>query len=164
MPPVRDRKNMDALWNGIKNGWIDILASDHAPHTIEEKTAESIWNVKVGIPGLETMLPLLLTQVKNRRLSIADLVRLMAEKPAEIFKLEDKGCLEEGRDADLTIVDLKQKYRVDASKFFSKAKYSPFNGWKVEGKPVKTFVNGKLVMDEGEIVAEAGSGKIIRRE
>lgn len=164
MPPVRDRKNMDALWNGIKNGWIDILASDHAPHTIEEKAAESIWNVKVGIPGLETMLPLLLTQVKNRRLSIADLVRLMAEKPAEIFKLEDKGCLEEGRDADLTIVDLKQKYRVDASKFFSKAKYSPFNGWKVEGKPVKTFVNGKLVMDEGEIVAEAGSGKIIRRE
>jgi dihydroorotase len=163
VPPVREKHHIIALWNGIKNSWIDILASDHAPHTLEEKKAKLVWDVKVGIPGLETTLPLLLTEVKRGRLSITDIVRLMSEKPTEIFRLKGKGHLKEGNDADLVVVDLDRKYRIDASKFHSKAKYSPFDGWNVEGKPVKTFVNGRLVMDEGEIVAEAGSGGIIRR-
>ena len=164
MPPVREKSQTAALWEGIKNRWIDILASDHAPHTLEEKKAKVIWDVKVGIPGLETTLPLLLTEVKRGRLSIADMVRLMSEKPAEIFKLKDRGFLKEGNSADLTVVDLKRKYKIDASKFHSKAKYSPFDGWIVEGKPVKTFVNGQLIMDEGKIVAKAESREIIRRE
>jgi len=163
MPPVRETHHITALWKGIENGLIDILASDHAPHTLEEKKAKIVWDVKVGIPGLETTLPLLLTEAKRGRLTIGDVVRLMAEKPAEIFKLGGRGSLKEGNNADLVIVDLDEKYRIDASRFHSKAKYSPFDGWKVEGKPVKTFVNGQLVMDEGEIVAEAGSGEIIRR-
>jgi dihydroorotase (multifunctional complex type) len=162
MPPLRNKKHLTALWDGIKKGAIDVLASDHAPHTFEEKTADSIWEVKVGIPGLETILPLLLTQIKNKQLSITDLIRLMAEKPAEIFKLDNKGYLNEGKDADLTVINLKQKYKIDSSKFLSKAQYSPFDGWRVEGKPVKTFVEGKLIMDDGEIVANAGSGRIIR--
>jgi len=162
MPPVRRKRHIVALWDGLKKGWIDILASDHAPHMPEEKKANSVWDVKVGIPGLETTLPLLLTEVKRGRLSIADVVRLMSEKPAEIFGLEGKGCLKEGNSADLVVVDLDRKFRIDASKFHSKAKYSPFDGWNVQGRPVKTFVNGNLVMDEGEIVAEAGSGRIIR--
>jgi len=112
---------------------------------------------------LETTLPLLLTEVNRGRLSIADIVRLMSEKPAEIFRLRGRGWLEEGNNADLVVVDLDRKYRIDTSKFHSKAKYSPFDGWNVEGKPVKTFVNGRLVMDEGEIVAKPGSGGIIRR-
>ena len=164
MPPVREKSQTAALWEGIKNRWIDILASDHAPHTLEEKKAKVIWDVKVGIPGLETTLPLLLTEVKRGRLSIADMVRLMSEKPAEIFKLKDRGFLKEGNSADLTVVDLKRKYKIDASKFHSKAKYSPFDGWIVEGKPVKTFVNGQLIMDEGKIVAKAESREIIWRE
>ncbi|MDH7477177.1 MAG: dihydroorotase family protein, partial [Candidatus Bathyarchaeota archaeon] len=164
LPPVRNKKSVLALWDGVKNGWIDILASDHAPHTLAEKTAENVWNVKVGIPGLETTLPLLLTEVNRRRLSIGDVVKLMAEKPAEIFKLGGRGALEKENFADLTAIDLKRKGKIDASKFHSKAKYSPFDGWKVEGKPVKTFVKGQLVMEEGEIVAEAGCGEIIRRE
>ena len=164
MPPVREKHHTEALWKGVKNGWIDILASDHAPHTLEEKKAKVVWDVKVGIAGLETTLPLLLTEVKRRQLSLANVVRLMAEKPAEIFKLKGGGYLKEGNNADLTVVDLKRKYRIDASKFHSKAKYSPFDQWTVEGKPTKTFVNGQLIMDNGEIVAEAGSGKIIRRK
>jgi len=164
MPPVREKHHAAALWDGVKNGWIDILASDHAPHTLGEKKAKLVWDVKVGIPSLETTLPLLLTEVKHGRLSIADVVRLMAEKPAEIFKLKGRGYLKEGNNADLTIVDLNRKYKIEASKFHSKAKYSPFDQWIVEGKPVKTFVNGQLIMDEGEIVAKAGSGEIIRRE
>jgi len=164
MPPVRDKRDVDGLWEAVKNGWVDVLGSDHAPHTRKEKEAESVWDVKVGIPGLETTLPLLLTEVRRGRISIGDVVRLMSESPAEIFKLKNKGRLKEGNDADLTVVDLNRKYRVDASKFHSKAKFSPFEGREVEGKPVKTIVAGQLVMDDGEIVAKAGSGRIIRRE
>lgn len=164
MPPIRGKHHIAALWNGIKNGWIDILASDHAPHTLEEKEAESVWDVKAGVPGLETTLPLLLTEVKRGRLSIANIIKLMSEKPAEIFKLKGRGCLKEGNNADLVVVDLDREYKIDASRFHSKARYSPFDGWNVEGKPVKAFVGGRLIMDEGEIVAEAGSGEVIRRE
>jgi dihydroorotase len=164
MPPIREKSHVAALWNGIKNSWIDILASDHAPHTLGEKKAKSVWDVKVGVPGLETTLPLLLTKVKRGQLSVTGIVRLMAEKPAEVFGLKGRGFLKEGNDADLTVVDLDRKHKIDALKFHSKAKYSPFDGLSLEGKPVKTFVDGRLIMDEGEIVAEAGSGEIIRRE
>ena len=164
MPPFREKRHLAVLWNGIRNNWIDILASDHAPHTAAEKKAKLIWHVKVGIPGLETTLPLLLTKVKHGLLSITDLVRLMSENPAKIFGLRSRGCLKEGNDADFVVVDLDSKHKIDASKFHSKAKFSPFNGCNVEGKPVKTYVSGRLVMDEGEIVAEAGSGGIIRRK
>lgn len=164
MPPVREKHHLAVLWKGIKNGWIAIIASDHAPHALDEKKANSIWDVKVGVPGLETTLPLMLTEVNRGRLSIAEVVSLMAEKPAEIFNLTNKGYLKEGYGADLTVIDLNKKYRIDASKFHSKAKYSPFDKWTVEGKPVKTFVNGQLVMEDEEIVAKPGSGQIIRRE
>jgi dihydroorotase-like cyclic amidohydrolase len=103
----------------------------------------------------------MLTQVKQGKLSIGDVVRLMAEKPAEIFNLSGRGCLKEGNNADIAVVDLRKKYRIDASTFYSKAKYSPFDHWVVEGRAVKTFVNGELIMDDGEIVANAGSGSIV---
>jgi dihydroorotase len=164
VPPVRDRRQAAALWEGIKNGWVDILASDHAPHALEEKRAESVWSVKSGVSGLETSLPLMLTEVNRGRLSVAEVVRLMAQKPAEIFRLREKGFLKERYDADLTVVDLRREYKIDAAAFHSKAKFSPFDGWKVKGKPVKTFVNGRLVMDENEIVAKRGSGRVIRRD
>jgi dihydroorotase len=164
MPPVRDKQHAEALWEGVRNGSVDIVASDHAPHAIEEKETENVWDVKTGIPGLETTLPLLLTEVKRGRVTIGDVARLMSEKPAEIFSLKGKGYLKEGNSADLTIVDLYKKFRIDASNFLSKAKYSPFDGREVEGKPAKTFVGGRLIMDEGEIVAKQGSGRVIRRQ
>ena len=164
MPPLRDKRDVDALWEAVKNGWIDVLGSDHAPHTLKEKEADSIWEVKVGIPGLETTLPLLLTEVRRGRISIGDVVRLMSENPAKIFKLKNKAGLKEGNDADLTVVDLNRKYKIDPSKFHSKAKFSPFEGREVQGKPVKTIVAGQLIMDDDEIMAKAGSGRVIRRE
>jgi len=161
-PPLRTKKDVIALWSALKQGLIDVLASDHAPHTIEEKKVESIWDAKPGISGLETTLPLLLTQVSEGHLTIADLVRLTSEKPAEIFNLRNRGCLEEGNWADIVVVDINRKYKIDSSNFYSKAKYSPFDGWSVKGKPTKTFVNGQLVMDEGEIVAKPGTSQIVR--
>ncbi len=164
MPPLRSENNIEALWKGIADGWIDVLASDHAPHALSEKLASSVWDAKVGMPGLETTLPLMLTMVRRNRISISRVVHLLSEKPAEIFNLKDRGYIEQGKKADLTVVDFNSKFRIDASKFHSKAKYSPFDGWEVQGKPVKTFVNGLLIMDEHEIVANAGSGDIIRRD
>jgi dihydroorotase (multifunctional complex type) len=164
VPPIRQKHNAEALWKGIKNGWIDVIASDHAPHMLEEKQRMRIWDVKVGAPELEITLPLLLTEVNRGRLSIADIARLMAENPAEIFGLKGKGFLGKNCNADLTVVDLKRDDRIDATEFHSKAKFSPFDQWKVKGKPVRTFVGGQLVMDEDEIVAKAGTGRIVRRE
>lgn len=164
MPPARDEHTRAVLWQGINEGSIDIIGSDHAPHTLQEKESESIWNVKTGIPGLETTLPLLLTSVNKRQLLIADVVRLMSRRPAEIFCLHGKGTISEGSSADLTVVNLKKRHKIDVSKFHSKAKFSPFDGWPVEGIAVKTFVNGNLVMDNGEIVTKEGSGQIVRRK
>jgi dihydroorotase len=160
-PPVRGKADVAALWEALRNGLIDIIASDHAPHLLEEKKAESIWDVKPGFPNLEAIIPLILNEINKEHLSIADLIRLMAEKPAEIFHLTLRGRLEKGYNADITIVDMHREHRIDASKFYSKAKYSPFDGWKLKGKPIKTFVNGQLAMDDGEIVAKPGTGQII---
>ncbi|HMK95306.1 MAG TPA: dihydroorotase family protein [Candidatus Limnocylindrales bacterium] len=162
-PPLRSKDQVEALWKGLERGWVDALASDHAPHALSEKSASSIWDVKVGLPGLETTLPLVLTLVRKNRLSLSRAVELLAEKPAEIYGLYDRGRLEQGKNADLTVVDFNCKFTIDASKFKSKAKYSPYDGWEVHGKPVKTFVDGLLVFDEGEIVAKAGSGSVVRR-
>jgi dihydroorotase len=163
MPPLRSKEHVEALWKGVTAGSVDVIGSDHAPHTLEEKDAKSIWDVKVGIPGLETTLPLILTMVHQNKLPLARVVQLFAEKPAEIFGLVSKGLLESGKDADLVVVDFNQRFKIDASKFKSKAKFSPFDGWEVQGRPVKTFVNGALVMDGAEIVAKPGSGAVVRR-
>jgi dihydroorotase len=160
-PPLRTQKDVSVLWAALKRGFIDVVASDHAPHAFEEKNVTSVWEAKPGVPGLETTLPLLLTQINKGRLSLAELVKMTAEEPAKIFSLSKRGCLEEGNWADVVVVDMKRNYEIDSSVFFSKAKYSPFDGMQVKGKPIKTFVNGNLVMDEGEIVAESGIGQTV---
>ena len=164
LPPLRSREDVDSLWKGVAEGSVDTVGSDHAPHALQEKDAASIWDVKAGVPGLETMLPLMLTEVHKNRLTLERLTQLLSEKPAEIFGLTEKGRLEEGKAADLVVVDFNRKFRIDASKFKSKAKFSPFDKWDVQGKPIKTFVNGVLVIDEDEIVAKPGSGAVIRRK
>ena len=162
MPPLRGENNIEALWKGVNTGWVDVIGSDHAPHALREKSAGSVWDVEAGVPGLETTLPLMLTMVRKNRISLGHLVHLLSQKPAELFNLKDRGKLTQGRNADLTVIDFKRKFKINASKFYSKAKFSPFDGWEVQGCPVRTFVNGLSVMDEKEIVGKAGSGRIIR--
>ena len=162
-PPLRSKPHVDALWKGIEDGLVDAVGSDHAPHAQREKLSSNIWDVKVGVPGLETTLPIMLTQIKMNKLTIVQVVHLLAERPAEIFGLNDRGRLEQGKNADLTIVDFNRQFKIDASTFKSKARFSPYDGWDVQGRAVKTIVNGKLVFDEGEIVAKGGYGLIVRR-
>ena len=161
-PPLRDRVQVDALWKGIDDGTVDALGSDHAPHSLEEKMASSVWEVKPGIPGLEVTLPLMLTMLRKNKLTINQVAALLAEKPAEIYGLTDRGQLKAGLNADLTIVDYNRLYKIDAAKFKTKAKFSPYNGWDVYGKPAKTIVNGTLVYDDGDIVAKGGVGAVVR--
>jgi dihydroorotase-like cyclic amidohydrolase len=163
-PPLRNKTHIDALWKGLENGLVDALGSDHAPHAQIEKSANNIWDVKVCVPGLETTLPLILTLVKKNRLTLYQAVQLLAEKPAEIYRLNDRGYLEQGKNADLTVVDFNRQFKIDAAKFKTKAKYSPYDHWDVQGKVVKTIINGQLVFDEGEIVAKDGSGFVVRRD
>jgi dihydroorotase (multifunctional complex type) len=164
VPPLRKPSDVASLWRSLKKGSVDTIASDHAPHSLVEKNADSIWDAKPGIAGLETMLPLLLTQVNKGRLTIKRLVQLTCENPARIYRMKDRGSLKKGSIADITVINLRKEHRIDASSFYSKAKFSPFNGWKTKGKAVKTFVNGQLVMDDGEIQVKPGCGSIIRRQ
>jgi dihydroorotase len=160
-PPLRSDDDIRFLWSSLKDGTVDVLASDHAPHSLNDKKKSVIWEVAPGIVGLETFLPLMLTQVNKGLLSLPRLVQMTSERPAKIFGVR-RGELKAGYSADLVVVDLKKEWKIDSSQFYSKAKFSPFDGWEVKGKPVKSFVNGHLVMDNGEITASPGEGHIIR--
>jgi len=146
-PPLRDQRDKVEV-ESLDD--IDIVGTDHAPHTIPEKE-NTIWKAPPGIPNLDTALPLLLTQINNRNMTFTDLKRLLCENPARIFHLESKGFIKVGMDADFVVVDRKKEGVINPDKFKSKAKYSPFKGFKVKGMPVMTMVGGNLVMDEGGI-------------
>jgi len=159
-PPLRKRETARKLFEALRRRIVDIVASDHAPHSMEEKTRANWWEIPPGIPGLETTAPLLLTEVAKGTISLKRVVEVLAESPARIFGI-NRGELRGGAAADIILVDMKRRFKIDSSRFFSKAKYSPFDGRKVTGKVVKTFVGGKLVYDEGRIVGEPGMGSII---
>jgi dihydroorotase (multifunctional complex type) len=162
-PPLRHSTTQCGLWHDLLTGSIDVVASDHAPHSLKEKRHSDIWAVPSGFPGLETTLPLLLTMVTRGKLPLEHLVAVLARNPARIFRLGGKGVIAAGFDADLIVVDVDQEFIIDSSAFYSKAKYSPFDGMKVVGRPVQVFLRGNLVMDEGEILSKPGSGTILRQ-
>mgnify|MGYP000049955577 CR=1 FL=1 len=155
-PPLRTNSDVQALWRGMREGVVDIVASDHAPHTIKEKCSENVWKIKPGIPGLETTLPLMMTAFSMNKISLSKLVELLCEKPAEIFNLKNKGKIEVNYDADLVILDFKKSAKIDPNKFKSKAKYSPFEGFIVRGIPIATFVGGTLIFLDNEVIEPAG--------
>lgn len=155
-PPLRSIFDVISLWIKVLNGVVDVIADDHAPHSIEEKIGDDFWMIKSGVPGLETTVPLMLTAVNYGLLDIECLVKLMSFNPSKIFNLKGKGSIDIGFDADFTIIDLHSDWIIDSSKFFSKAKFSPFDGFKVKGKVYSTFVNGVMVYCDGEILCKGG--------
>ncbi|MBP3952100.1 dihydroorotase [Bacillus suaedae] len=149
-PPLRSKEDQDALWEGLLDGTIDFIATDHAPHTEEEKSV-GIERAPFGIVGLETAFPLLYTHfVKTERITLKQLVDWLSIKPANTFGLAS-GSLEEGAAADVTIIDLDEERKIDKEKFESKGKNTPFNGWVCQGWPIYTFVDGKLVWEKGQV-------------
>jgi dihydroorotase len=146
-PPVREKRNQEPLWNALTDGTIDLIATDHAPHTPEEKTRNDIWAVDCGFPGVETQMPLMLNEVNNGRLSISDYVRKSAFNPARIFGLyPHKGAIAPGSDADIALVDLGRDHIINDSDLQSRSKISPWNGRRIKGLPVHTLVRGRFVM------------------
>lgn len=157
-PPIRLSYDRETLWYGLKNGFIDVLESDHAPHAIEEKEVD--FNMAPsGIPGVETMFPLLLAEVKKEQLSFDRLISLMCEKPAELMGMP-KGKIEVGRDADLIVVDFKEMHTISADKLHSKCGWTPFEN--MNGIfPSHVFVRGEKLIEEHELQGRQGFGKYI---
>jgi len=147
-PGLKTKKDQDALWKAIKDGTMDRIATDHAPHTITEKESE---NPPYGVPGIETMLPLLLDAVNNKKLSLNDVVRLTIKNPAEMFGIKNKGRIETGFDADLVIVDMKKTKTVSNKNLFTKCRWSPWHGKELRGWPITTIVNGNVVFNNNKI-------------
>ncbi len=144
-PPLRSRADREALIEGIVDGTIEVIATDHAPHTAEEKS-RGLERSAMGIVGLETAFPLLYTYlVKRGVITLERLVELMAVNPRRIFNLE--GGLEAGDPADFTVLDLAPRYRIDPATFRSKGHATPFAGWEVEGCAAMTVVGGRAVYD-----------------
>src|SRR3989338_8578363 len=157
-PGLKTKDDQKALWEGIHNGKVNTIATDHAPHTKEEKMQA---NYPYGVPGCETMLPLLLdalnnkaindknnkNNAKNKKITLRKIVELCCENPAKIFQIKNKGFIKEGFDADLAIVDLDLEKEVKNNELLTKCKWSPFDGWKLKGRPIFTLVNGNIVFD-----------------
>jgi dihydroorotase len=160
-PPIRGDDEIPALWEGINNGQIDTLGSDHSPHKLEEKYKEDVWEAASGFNGVETLVPLMLTEVHTGRISIERYVKLVSENPAKIFGLyPKKGVIEIGSDADLILVDFKESV-IKSDRLKSKTKVTPFDGWRVRGIPSICFLRGEKIMEDGEVIGRP-SGKMVR--
>ena len=159
-PPLRKRRSLQYLWNGLNDGTIDVIASDHAPHSENEKMTD-IWSAPAGVPGVETMLPLMLVAVRRNLISLSRMVEVMCANPAMIFGLDkhSKGAIWEGFDADLVIVDTNKITEIDADRLHSKAGWTPYEG--MEGIfPFMTISRGEVIW-ENDIHAKKGRGNFL---
>ncbi|NDC83381.1 dihydroorotase [bacterium] len=152
-PPIRTKRHADGLWRALKNGVIQCIATDHAPHTLDEKL-QAFGKAPSGMPGIETSLPLLLTLVNQNRCTIKDVCRWTSEAPAQLFGIRGKGRIETGFDADLVLVDLKARRIIKNNTTVSRCGWSAFEGHKIQGLPIATFVNGQMVFREGDFFTD----------
>ena len=145
-PPVRERKDSLAIWEALQSGVVDMIATDHAPHTPEEKRQDVIWNADCGFPGVETQMPLMLTEVAAGRMTLEHYVRISSANPARSFGMWPmKGRIAVGAHADIACVDMARDEVVQAARLHSRGKITPFEGRKTTGAPVHTLVRGRFV-------------------
>lgn len=159
-PPIRDHYHRMGIWAGVANGVADVLGSDHAPHTREEK-ARPYPASPSGMPGVQTLLPLMLTHVAEGRLSLERLVDLTSHGAQRIFNIADKGRMAVGYDGDLTIVDLKARRTITHEQMATRSGWTPFDGMEAKGWPKATIIRGKVVMRDDEIVLRS-QGEAVR--
>jgi dihydroorotase len=159
-PPIREKHHQEALWNALNNNIVDIIASDHAPHTLEEKSAPYPKSPS-GTPGVQTLVPIMLNHVNNGKLSLNKLVSLWSYGPERIHKISGKGRIEQRYDADFTIVDMNKEMIITNNQQRSKSKWTPYDGMKVKGWPTHTIVRGNVVMQDDDIISQP-IGKIIK--
>ncbi len=159
-PPLRNAAARKALWETFASGKIPILESDHAPHTSVEKE-DNFHAAPSGVPGVETMIPLMLAQVKAGKVELDVVVDAASKNPAALVGLTDRGHLDAGMRADFAVYDFKTVTKVDGNHLHSKCGWSPFDGMNAIF-PTHTFLAGKPVVENGELVAAPGTGKSLR--
>ena len=158
-PPIRSIKHQLGLWKGIKNGTVDVIGSDHAPHTLEEKKNQ--WpNSPSGMPGVQTTLSIMLNHVNNKKLSLPKLIELLSENPCKIYNIKNKGFIKKNYDADITVIDLNKEIVIKNKDIASKSGWTPYNDMKLKGMPIATIVNGEVKMLYGKTV-DRPNGKAI---
>lgn len=156
-PPLRHRWHNERLWGGLRDGTLQMIASDHAPHLPADKEKESIWDAAAGMPGVETTLYLLLTEVNSGRITLSDVARWLSEAPARTWGIfPRKGAQRVGSDADFTVVDLDRQGVIRADRMHGKVRFTPYEGRPYRGAPVYTVVRGRVVAAGGEMVGEPG--------
>lgn len=144
-PPIRDKRHMEKLWQAVLNGTVDVIGSDHAPHTLDEKNKPYPQSPS-GFPGVQTLVPIMLNHIHNKRMSLERFVEMVTENPRRLFNVKNKGRIQVGYDADFTVVDLKKEVTITNKWIASKCGYTPFDGMKVTGWPTHTIVRGQLIM------------------
>ncbi|MHA1539857.1 MAG: dihydroorotase [Alphaproteobacteria bacterium] len=159
-PPIRDKKHQEALWEALREGIVDVIGTDHAPHTLEEK-AKPYPASPSGMPGVQTLVPIMLNHVAKKRLSLERFVDLTSASPARIYGIKNKGHIAEGFDADFTIVDLKRTEIIQNDWIVSKCGWTPFQGQKVKGWPVGTMIRGKMVMQDGKLTTKPSGQPVL---
>lgn len=152
-PPIREREHQDALWKAVREGLVDIIGSDHAPHTLEEKGKEYP-GTPSGTPGVQTLVPVMLNHVNAGRLTLERFVDMVCEGPHRIHQIAGKGRIARGFDADFTIVDMKARHTITNAEQKSRCGWTPFDGMKVTGWPVMTIIRGRTVMKDGAVFEE----------
>ncbi len=154
-PPIRDARHREGLWRGIAQGVVDVLGTDHAPHTREEKEQPYPASPS-GMPGVQTIVPVMLTHVAEGRLSLERFVDLTAHGPQRVFGLAEKGRLAVGYDADFTVVDLEARRTIKNADMATRSGWTPFDGFEAKGWPMATIIRGTTVMRDGEVIAPGG--------
>ena len=149
-PPIRSKDHHDRLWDAVNESLVSTIGSDHAPHTKEEKDRKYPLSPS-GMPGVQTLLPVMLDHVNKGKLKIEQLIKLVCENPCDLFGIKNKGYIKENYDADLTIVDMNKEIVIKDNWIESKCGWTPFNNHKVKGFPVATIVNGEIIMENGKI-------------
>jgi len=159
-PPIRGARDINALWKAVNDGSIEVLASDHAPHTADDKSLP-VREAPAGVPGVETMMPLMLKAMADGRLSLQRLIDMTSENPAMIFDIAGKGRIARGYDADFIFVDMGAKSLISASGLHSKAGWTPYEGFEAIF-PKAVMLRGNVILDGKEFYAKRGSGQFIR--
>jgi dihydroorotase len=159
-PPIREKEHQDALWRAIIDGTVDVIGSDHGPHTHEDK-AQPYPNMSAGMPGTQTLVPLMLDYVAQGRLSLSRLVDLVCEAPARIFGIAGKGAIKVGNHADFTLVDLKARRTITNAWIASKVGWTAYDRRQVTGWPMGTIVRGRAVMSDGEVLADPSGQPVL---
>jgi len=158
-PPARDAPAGELMWKRLARGQIDLISTDHAPSTLDQKFASDIWGCPFGLPGVETTLTMLLDAVAERKLTLQGLVQTYSETPARLLGLYPrKGALRIGSDADVVLVDTEQEHILSNDNIVSKAGWTPFDGRRVKGRPVMTMLRGRVVAENGKVASEPGGG------